>query len=210
MTKGKELSKDNVEQRILEAAKAVFIEKGFAETNMSDIAEAAGINRSALHYYYRTKEKMFEAVFGPIIMSMAPRVQDIIIETGAPIKNRMEKILGMYFDLISANPSLPLFVMREVQRDPEHIISVVNSIGAFSIVEKILSSLALEMESGSIRRVPPQYLFFTVVGLITAPFLTKNVVTLAMLPNGQTFKELIEQWKPYVVNQVVFLLTQTK
>lgn len=49
---------EDLEKKIIEAAKELFIENGFAETSMSDIAAKVGINRPALHYYFRTKDKM--------------------------------------------------------------------------------------------------------------------------------------------------------
>ena len=63
---------EDLEKKIIEAAKELFIENGFAETSMSDIAAKVGINRPALHYYFRTKDKMFQAVFGNIILSFIP------------------------------------------------------------------------------------------------------------------------------------------
>ena len=69
---------EDLEKKIIEAAKELFIENGFAETSMSDIAAKVGINRPALHYYFRTKDKMFQAVFGNIILSFIPKIHDII------------------------------------------------------------------------------------------------------------------------------------
>ena len=65
---------EDLEKKIIEAAKELFIENGFAETSMSDIAAKVGINRPALHYYFRTKDKMFQAVFGNIILSFIPKI----------------------------------------------------------------------------------------------------------------------------------------
>ena len=63
-----------MENKIIDAARAVFIEKGYAETSMSEIAARVGINRPGLHYYFRTKDKMFQAVFGSIVSSVVPKV----------------------------------------------------------------------------------------------------------------------------------------
>lgn len=76
----KSLNTDNTgnhETKIIETAKRLFIEKGYVETNMSDIAAEAGINRPTLHYYFRTKDKMFQAVFGDIVSTIAPKIQSI-------------------------------------------------------------------------------------------------------------------------------------
>lgn len=54
---------NNIENKIIETAQQLFVKNGFTDTNMSDIAAAVGINRPTLHYYFRTKDKMFQAVF---------------------------------------------------------------------------------------------------------------------------------------------------
>lgn len=64
---------EDLETKIIEAAKELFIENGFAETSMSDIATKVGINRPGVHYYFRTKDKMFQAVFGSIVKSLYPK-----------------------------------------------------------------------------------------------------------------------------------------
>ena len=66
---------NNIENKIIETAQQLFVKNGFTDTNMSDIAAAVGINRPTLHYYFRTKDKMFQAVFGNIILSLAPEIQ---------------------------------------------------------------------------------------------------------------------------------------
>lgn len=73
----------DLEQQIIKTAQQLFIEKGFVETSMSDIAATVGINRPTLHYYFRTKDKMFKAVFGSIVMSLMPNTG--YSKTGYPI-----------------------------------------------------------------------------------------------------------------------------
>lgn len=83
---------NELEHQIIETAKQLFIEKGFAETSMSDIAARVGINRPTLHYYFRTKDRMFQAVFGSIVMTLLPKVQDII-KQDLPFIDRINRIL---------------------------------------------------------------------------------------------------------------------
>ena len=73
---------NNIENKIIETAQQLFVKNGFTDTNMSDIAAAVGINRPTLHYYFRTKDKMFQAVFGNIILSLAPDIHSKGNRTG--------------------------------------------------------------------------------------------------------------------------------
>ena len=82
----------DLEQQIIKTAQQLFIEKGFVETSMSDIAATVGINRPTLHYYFRTKDKMFKAVFGSIVMSLMPKIQDIV-KQDIPFMERYIQIL---------------------------------------------------------------------------------------------------------------------
>ena len=108
---------EDLEKKIVEAAKELFIENGFAETSMSDIAAKVGINRPVLHYYFRTKDKMFQAVFGNIILSFIPRIHDIIIQQDKPVSESIGEIVDAYYKVFTENPCLPLFMVREMHRD---------------------------------------------------------------------------------------------
>lgn len=67
-----------MEQKIIQAARETFLKKGYKETNMSDIAAAVGLTRPAMHYYFRTKERLFQTVFGDILESFLPKIKGII------------------------------------------------------------------------------------------------------------------------------------
>ena len=64
-----------MEHKIIEAAKATFLKKGYKDTNMAEIAAEVGLTRPAMHYYFRTKERLFQAVFGDILMSFIPQIK---------------------------------------------------------------------------------------------------------------------------------------
>ncbi|HNA17232.1 MAG TPA: helix-turn-helix domain-containing protein, partial [Ferruginibacter sp.] len=53
----------DTEQKILESARNVFIQKGLAGARMQDIADHAGVNKALLHYYFTSKDKLFNIVF---------------------------------------------------------------------------------------------------------------------------------------------------
>ncbi len=112
---------NDLERQIIETAQQLFIEKGFAGTSMSDIAATVGINRPTLHYYFRTKDKMFKAVFGSIVISLMPKIHDII-KLDIPFVDRMGMVLDEYIELFTKEPYLPKFICGEIQRDVNHLL----------------------------------------------------------------------------------------
>ena len=197
----------NLEERIIEVAKSLFMEKGYSDTSMSEIAEKVGINRPGLHYYFRTKDKMFNAVFGMIVMSVAPKFQNIILQKDLPIATRVEKVIDVYYQMLQKNPYLPLFILREMNRDINFLFNAFRSLDVANFFEGLKTSLQEEMAHGKLRRVPLPFLFYNLYGLLVMPFLTQNFVTSIYLDNEKTFVEMLNAWKPYIVLQMTTLLT---
>src|SRR5271156_3051845 len=101
------------EQRILAAAKKVFLLKGMDGARMQDIADEAGINKALLHYYFRSKEKLFEVIFREAMDQLFPRIIGIL-NADKPLFDKIESFCGEYVGMLLNNPYLPMFVMNEV------------------------------------------------------------------------------------------------
>lgn len=195
-----------MENRIIDAARAVFIEKGYAETSMSEIATKAGINRPALHYYFRTKDKMFQAVFGSIVSSVIPKVFDAIMHKEKSVAERTECIIDAYYSLFINTPQLPLFMLRELNRDPEMLIKTILGLNVADTMRKAISSLQEEMDEGKLKKVPLQFIFFNFYSLLTFPFLTIDISRKVFEYNDDTLRESLTEWKKNIVFQMENLL----
>ncbi len=104
-------------ERIIQAARALFVEGGLDGVNMREIAEKAGVNKGLLHYYFKTKDSIFLEVFQQQAGRLYTSVLHIMEEEG-PFEQKVEAMVAQYFTLLGQTPSLPAFVVFEVQRDP--------------------------------------------------------------------------------------------
>ncbi len=200
----------DMESKIIEVAKTIFIEKGFTGASMSDIAAGAGINRPTLHYYFRTKDRMFQAVLGSIIQQILPHLHESVLNRDMSVPERVGILVDTYFDVFRKNPSLPLFMAREVQRDADYILDVVNRIAEKQLFVTLVDSLSQEMAEGKLNNVPLHVIFYSLYGAITFPFISKNLAAPLLTGDGETFETLIEMWKPYIVKQMTNLLSPDK
>src|SRR5690349_8196144 len=105
----------NTQQKILEAAKKVFHQKGLAGARMQDIADEAGINKALLHYYFRNKDMLFEMIFKDAAANLFPKVASIISED-LPLFEKIRKFTKEYLEVVIQNPYLPLFVLNEINK----------------------------------------------------------------------------------------------
>ncbi len=195
-----------LEARIVDAARQLFIERGFVGTSMSDIASRAGINRPTLHYYFRTKERMFDAVFGGIVGTLVPRVKDIVLQPDRPIGERVASVVDAYYDVFGANPGLPMFIVREMHRDFDGVVRTIMELRLGQYIESVRLGLQGEMDSGRLRQVPMRYLFLTFYSMLTMPFVAGNLCRTVLLDEGETFADLLAGWKPYIVDAMERLL----
>lgn len=197
---------ESMEERILACAEKLFLERGFDGTNMSDIALSMGINRPTLHYYFRTKDKMFRAVLARIVLSFVPRVYDIVVNSEKPVAERISQVFDAYMAIFLAKPCLPLFMAREVQRDFDFLLRMLQQEQIDRYVRKIIRALEAEMDAGKLKKVPLRTLFYTFYGLMVFPFLSRRLTESLLLAEGETFEEMLEKWKRQVVAQVCVLL----
>ena len=107
---------NEMEPRIIEAAKRVFVRKGYEAATMSDVAAEVGIGRTALHYYYRTKEILFDAIFGQLLSSLLPNI-DRVLDEKSTMLEKMPVIVDLYMGIVRANPMFPNFVVGELNRE---------------------------------------------------------------------------------------------
>lgn len=200
---------DNIEQTIINTAKQLFIEKGYTDTSMSDIASRAGINRSTLHYYFRTKDRMFQAVFGSIVSVFFPKATAIILDSDTPYMERISKILDEYMDFLIQNPSLPKFVCDEINRDVNNLIDSARFIGLDRLMMQAKDTLVREMEAGNLNKVDPQIVFMTFYSMMLYPFLTKNMLITLFLDKEENFQPLMQKWKNHIIRQMKMMLCPT-
>ena len=193
---------ESMEDRILASAEQLFLERGFDGTSMSDIAAKAGINRPTLHYYFRTKDKMFRAVLSRIVLSFVPRVYDIIVQSEKPVAERVSEVLDAYMVIFMNKPCLPLFVAREIQRDFDFLVRMMRQEQIDRYAHKIICALQTEMDGGRLQKVPLRSLFYTFYGLLVFPFLTRHLTEALLLKEGESFKDMLVEWKKHVVSQM--------
>lgn len=193
-----------MEQKIIEAAKATFLKKGFKDTNMSDIAAEVGLTRPAMHYYFRTKERLFQAVFGDILMSFLPKVSGIIT-SDVPLEEKIGSIADAYLAILKENPQLPMFLMKEAMRDFDGFVQMALGINISQAGNNVFSAIESEMEAGKIKKVPIIEIFYTFYGLIAMPFLTMPIAS-HVFGQAQIDELLNERWRTHVVRHMMLLL----
>ncbi len=163
----------NTESLILETARVVFVEKGFEGARMQEIADKAGINKALLHYYYRGKEKLFEAIFQESVRKIIPRIFEIM-GSSSPLSVKIEKFVSSYIDLIAENPHIPSFVLHELYRNPDRIGDMLLLSGIDP--NSLQNHLAAQMRNENCIEFDPRQLIVNLIALCIFPFIARPIL----------------------------------
>ncbi|MEZ4774142.1 MAG: TetR/AcrR family transcriptional regulator [Bacteroidia bacterium] len=191
---------DNTEKRILTAARKIFYEKGLAGARMEEIAQEAGINKAMLHYYFRSKQKLFEKIFQEAFAQIFPRLLAIIMSDES-LEEKIKQISYMYNDMLSENPLLPLFVLSSIQRDADSFIQSVfldAPIQPAEVMAKLMAQIQAEVAAGKIKPVDPRDLIINLIAMSVFPFMMKPVLTRLFGLSEQSFLSFIQKRKDTV------------
>ena len=169
----------DTETRILQAAEKEFFEKGYAGARTASIAEAAGVTHAMLHYYFRTKDKLFERIVSGKINMLGDIVLSAIGDDNLPLEERIRQGVERHFDFISSNRDLPKFIVNEILTRPERIEMVES--GIQNIVNNLLGNLQHEIDEyaakGLCRQVDARMLLIDIVSLNVFPFMAAPIVS---------------------------------
>jgi AcrR family transcriptional regulator len=196
--------KDSTEQIILAAATKIFTQKGYAAARMEDIAKEAGINRALLHYYFRSKEKMFEIIFEEKFRDFFKGVW-LIVGSSVPLFDKIRAIIDHEITTLSKHPDLPLFIVSEVARDPELLLErfARNGFSPFAVIDNLNTQVQEAVASGLIKPITGYKLLMNIMGVCIYPFMVKGMVSRIMNQDEAELISLLESRKDELADFVI-------
>lgn len=176
-----DLTNQNKEQLILEAAESEFAAKGYDGARTTSIAKAAGVTHAMLHYYFRTKELLFERIIDKKISEITPLLTYLFGNEKLPLTERIREAVSVHFDFITANPKLPKFLINEIMQKKERCEMVKSRIeGIFHLFDKLQKEVDTAAERGEIEQFSVIHLFQSILSLniftIEMASFAKNVI----------------------------------
>jgi AcrR family transcriptional regulator len=171
---------------------------------MQEIADKAEINKSMLHYYYRSKEKLFEKVYELSIIKLMPQVASLLNEE-MPLDIKLRKFSAKYFELIKANPDIPLFVIHEMNKNPSRLKKfIAKEIG--KRVQPFLDQIKEEREKGNTVNLPPEQIFVNIMAMLVFPFLGRPVLQVIFDMDEEAFSHFIADREAFIPDYLVSMV----
>jgi len=190
------------EEKIFEAATDVFLDKGMDGARMQDIAIHAGINKALLHYYYRTKDQLFNAVFemiaGKVLKKFAP-----VFEDNLSLEEKIRFFFKEHITFLQENPKLPAFVLNEINRNPARIKKLLKNVHFENLWQKLYEQHKSELGKYNITEDALPQLMVSIAALSVFPFVARGLIEGIFDKVGVDFNKYIEQRKEFAAQFVI-------
>ncbi len=196
-------SNSQTELRILEAASEVFLRKGKDGARMKEIARKAGINQALLHYYFRTKDRLYEKVlrreFSRFLDSFLSAVEE-----ESEIQTFLHNFIDRYIDALAERPEVVQFVLWEIRQGGRVFRSVLRRrFGGKEIINyPFVRLILLAQEKGEIRKVDPVQLVISLLGMCLYPFIARPILEKLLLDEGGGFEQFVQARKEAIFDLV--------
>ena len=186
----------NTEEIIFKSAIVIFHKKGMAGARMQEIADEAGINKAMLHYYFRSKQLLFEAVFKKAFMQLAPQIHQVL-NSDDSMFTKIENFADKYISFVMGNRFLPTFIIQELNNNPDFATDFFSQ-AEFPKPTNFLLQIEEGIKNGTLREVNPKQILVDMFSLSIFPFVGSPLLQKISNLNDNDYNQLLEERKKHV------------
>ena len=166
----------STEKKIKEAARKVFLEKGYGQARTRDIADEAGINLALLNYYFRSKEKLFGIIMEESMQQMFGLIVSIVNDKAVSLTEKIDIVVNRYIDSLRENPNLPLFVLSEMQANPHIIMDKTGLTDNMISNNYFYKQIQEQIDKKNLTGLSPLHIFINIISMTVFPIVGKPLL----------------------------------
>ena len=190
------------EQLIKDTAKRIFLTEGKMFATTQDIADAAGVNRTLLHYYFRSRDVLFNRVFKDAVTKLRERIHEVLA-LELPFRQKIENLVAVFYDELIASPYLETFIALQLNQEPEKYEELfINLPGGKERMKKFLKEIQGEMEKGNIAAMKPVNFFINLFALMAYPFVARPIYLKMFEMSDGTYDKLLAERRKTIISML--------
>ena len=195
----------STEEKIKQAARAIFHKKGFAATRTRDIAEEAGLNLALLNYYFRSKQKLFDLIMLETMQQFFLSLTEVFNDQETSLETKIEVLVSNYIDLLTEEPDIPIFILSELRNNPQELVAKIR-VKEILMKSYLMEQLQEAVKAGIIAPIHPVQFIMNIMGLTVFPFIAKPIFSNLANLSETDFNQLMAQRKALVPKWVKAIL----
>jgi AcrR family transcriptional regulator len=194
----------STEQKIKEAAKQVFIAKGFSGCSTREIAKASGMNVALVNYYFRSKSQLFQLIFNAAMEDFTNTMVEVF-GRDLSLPEKMRILIEKEYEFLSQHPELPAFIIQETNRESD---IAHDNFGFFQKISNtgIFQQCIEAQERGEMREINIFNLTLLIISNCHYPFMSRNMLKGMLKIDDSQLKPNIEAHKKHVSDLLIAYL----
>jgi AcrR family transcriptional regulator len=191
----------NTEDIIFKSAIKVFHSKGLAGARMQEIADEAGINKAMLHYYFRSKQLLFEAVFKKAFLQLAPQIHQVL-NSDDSLFDKIENFADKHISFVIENRFLPTFIIQELNNNPDFAADFFSQ-AEFPKPTKFLLQIEDGIKNETLRPMNPNQVLIDMFSLSIFPFIGSPLLQKISNLNENDYNQLLKERKKHIASMLI-------
>ena len=193
----------DVEKLIKDTAKRIFFAEGKLHATTQDIADAAGINRASIHYYYRSRQILFDKVFEEAMAEFHSKQRAAVVEEEIPFRQWIGMLVDLLLQKSLEHPYLELFLVVELNTNPDLLPDIFpDQQERTARRAKLREFIAQEVANGTMKPIEPEHFIVTLMSLCIFPSLGKPMVKKALDFSEDDYTKFIAERKEVILKQI--------
>jgi TetR/AcrR family transcriptional regulator len=188
------------EQHIKDTARHIFLKEGKMLATTQEIADAAGVNRTLLHYYFRSRDMLFNIVFTEALTKLREQLHEVI-SSKVEFRQKVEKLLDVFYRDLTELPYLETFITLQLNQEPHKYEDMFIHIpGGKERIKDFLKEIQLEMEKGTIPVMKPINYFISIFALMAYPYVARPVFKNMFDLSEAAYNKLLPERKEIILS----------
>ncbi|MGK6340819.1 TetR/AcrR family transcriptional regulator [Chryseobacterium sp. DT-3] len=188
--------KDQTQELIKETAKNLFFVKGKFDATTQEIADEAGVNRTLINYYFRSRDNLIQIIFDE-----AQRVEQekskIIQNADLPFKIKISKFIEGSLSTSLQYPYLETYIVSQINKGNCHQREIEED-----VLETLYKDIEKEMELGNIEKMAPVQFILNMVSLLVFPSAIRPLFMENLMISDEEYDKIISERKEIIINML--------
>lgn len=187
-------------EKIKEAARKLFSEKGYGRTTTRDIANEASVNLALVNYHFRSKEDLFKSIMLEVVSGFAGQME-VLLNDDHTFEEKVELLVANYINLITQQPDLPLFMLSELRNHPQQLAKHLDIGRIFRE-----ASFFKELRERIPESIHPVHYFMNILSMTVFPFVAKPLLSVVAGLNNDQYIDLMQERKKLIPQWIMATL----
>lgn len=194
----------DTELKIRDAAKSLFLKKGYSATTTRDIAQESQINLALLNYYFTSKRRLFEIIMFETLYDFLNKMVEVYNDEETTIREKIELASSKYIDMIIAEPLLPTFILNELKNNPTNFLKMPTA--KVIMKSQLISQYNDGVKKGIYKKVDSIHFITNILSLIVFPFICSPIIMKMEKLNKTDFNKMMNQRKKLIPKWIIQMI----